>query len=111
VSKGLEVTTRTKDDAVGASLVFDNHGRLVRQAPLARSVGTTVKITGLFQMQPVRFKQFKVHAKEQFADLVSLMQACVRRCRATELLLRCSGVASSNPSTLPLPPPPAFLFV
>ena len=59
VSKGLEVSTRTAQDDIGARLEFDANGRLKRQTPVARAVGTTVKIVGLFRNQPVRFKQFK----------------------------------------------------
>lgn len=75
VSEKLEVTTRTANEDIGVHLEFDRNGRLAKNTPCARAVGTTVKITGLFKTQPVRFKQFKKYAKPQFADLVSLLQA------------------------------------
>ena len=75
VSEKLEVTTRTTNEDIGVHLEFDRNGRLAKNTPCARAVGTTVKITGLFKTQPVRFKQFKKYAKPQFADLVSLLQA------------------------------------
>jgi DNA mismatch repair protein PMS2 len=75
LSSELEITTRIAADDLGARLRFDRNGQLAESTPCARAVGTTVRITGLFRPQPVRFKQFEKHARAHFADLVSLLQA------------------------------------
>eukprot|EP00887_Chlorella_sp_A99_P005158 scaffold40.g5158.t1 len=71
----VSVVTRTAEQEVGVRLSYDHMGRLVGQAPAARSVGTTVAVRSLFSSLPVRHKEFQRNLKREYAKLVTLLQA------------------------------------
>eukprot|EP00158_Paraphelidium_tribonemae_P008844 Partr_v1_DN28705_c1_g1_i1_m62231 putative PMS2 postmeiotic segregation increased 2 (S. cerevisiae) len=62
------------DPPVGHKLVFDQNGEIVESVPMARERGTTVRVTDLFYMLPVRFKDFQKNAKRDYYKCVQLLQ-------------------------------------
>jgi DNA mismatch repair protein PMS2 len=95
ISGSLVVTTRVKDQAVGAQLEFDKTGalfvnvlapcltllvptgKLVNQTPVARPVGTTVTVCDLFKPLPVRHGDFKRTIKRHYTRLLRVIQVCL----------------------------------
>lgn len=65
--------TRTKNEAVGTHLTFDQSGIIKSERKIARQVGTTVTIEKLFSTMPVRSKEFSRNIRREFGKLVSLL--------------------------------------
>jgi DNA mismatch repair protein MutL len=60
LSKTLRISTKTKDDMVEESWSVNNLGLVISDIKSSPGiVGTTVKVTGLFQSTPVRYKFLK----------------------------------------------------
>lgn len=75
----VSVTTRTKEEAVGARLSYDRSGTLTSQESVARAVGTTVAVAKLFAPLPVRYKEFHRNIRREYGRLLSILQVhCAR---------------------------------
>lgn len=59
LSAKVTVSTRQVDQSVGSLLTFSPKGTLLSSTPVARGVGTTVVVDGLFESLPVRRKEFQ----------------------------------------------------
>ncbi|KAI8062112.1 hypothetical protein BC940DRAFT_309564 [Gongronella butleri] len=72
----LVVTTATQEQApMGVQLEYDHQGRLISNTPIARSVGTTVSVTQLFDTMPVRLQELKRTYKREYAKALTLIHA------------------------------------
>ena len=69
----LSVETRTKNDAVGTQLTFDQSGIIISERNVARQVGTTVIIEKLFSTLPVRRKELCRNIRREYGKLISLL--------------------------------------
>lgn len=78
LSRSLEASTRTTDDAVGERFEFDREGNVVEgtRRNVPRRVGTTVTVRGLFEAVPVRRADLKKRIKAQRMKLTKMMQGC-----------------------------------
>ena len=65
----LTVTTRQADQDVATTLEFGRGGELLKRAPAAREVGTTVTVAKIFSPLPVRHQEFKRNIKKEFSRL------------------------------------------
>lgn len=92
----VSVTTRTKEEAVGARLTYDHSGALISEESVARAVGTTVAISKLFSPLPVRYKEFNRNIRREYGRLLSILQVnCSRlhcHCLAELASLDCNTV-------------------
>jgi DNA mismatch repair protein PMS2 len=71
----LTVTTRTESEDVAARLTYDRRGGIVSRETVARAVGTTVSLRGIFEPLPVRHKEFTRNLKREYGKLLTLLQA------------------------------------
>mmetsp|Transcript_13232 Transcript_13232/g.23721 ORF Transcript_13232/g.23721 Transcript_13232/m.23721 type:complete len:977 (-) Transcript_13232:2192-5122(-) len=71
---GVVVVTRTKDQQVGTKVTFERTGKVKSQQPMARTVGTTITVSGLFKSLPVRRREFERTLKNQFSKLLLVLQ-------------------------------------
>ncbi|KAG0603735.1 hypothetical protein M758_10G116800 [Ceratodon purpureus] len=71
----VSVTTRTKEEPVGARLMYDHSGALISQERVARAIGTTVAVSKLFSPLPVRYKEFNRNIRREYGRLLSILQA------------------------------------
>uniref|UniRef100_A0A0G4GHC1 MutL C-terminal dimerisation domain-containing protein n=1 Tax=Chromera velia CCMP2878 TaxID=1169474 RepID=A0A0G4GHC1_9ALVE len=76
LSELVSICTRTANDQSGTLLEFGRGGEILSRKDLAREVGTTVTLRGLFRGMPVRHKEFVRTAKtQQVGASVHLLQA------------------------------------
>ncbi|KAJ3282829.1 Mismatch repair endonuclease pms2 [Borealophlyctis nickersoniae] len=72
----LCVTTCTeKTDPAGVRLEYDSRGNLVGNGSVARSRGTTVTLSNVFESLPVRHREFKRNLKREYARCLDVVQA------------------------------------
>jgi DNA mismatch repair protein PMS2 len=78
ISKSLVVSTRTKEETAGEEISFDSQGNVLddTRRPVARSVGTTVTVHGLFERLPVRRVDLCKRIKSQRTKLIRIFQGC-----------------------------------
>ena len=65
----LSITTRQASQDVATTLEFSRGGELLKRAPAARDVGTTVTVAKIFSPLPVRYQEFKRNIKKEFSRL------------------------------------------
>lgn len=73
----VRVTTRAKEEAIGARLTYDHSGVLSSQESVARAVGTTVAVAKLFSALPVRFQEFQRNIRREYGPLLSVLRVPV----------------------------------
>ncbi|KAJ2962954.1 hypothetical protein NQZ79_g1921 [Umbelopsis isabellina] len=72
----LTVTTSTATQSpTGYRIEYDANGRLISKQSIARSTGTSIQLTSLFQSLPVRHKEFKKNIKREFTKALNIIQA------------------------------------
>ncbi|CAM0135028.1 unnamed protein product [Umbelopsis sp. WA50703] len=72
----LTVTTSTAAQSpTGYRMEYDANGKLVSKQSIARSTGTTIQLTNLFQSLPVRYKEFKKNIKREFTKALNIIQS------------------------------------
>ena len=78
ISKSFVVSTRTKEERTGEELSFDSQGNVIKDSsrPVARGVGTTVSVHGLFERLPVRRVDLCKRIKSQRMKLIKILQGC-----------------------------------
>ena len=69
------VVTRCASERVGARLAFSRDGSIISATACARSVGTTVKVKGLFNNLPVRRADFLRNKKRHYTRALRIMHA------------------------------------
>lgn len=69
------VVTRCASERVGARLAFSRDGSIISATACARSVGTTVKVKGLFKNLPVRRADFVRNKKRHYTKALRMMHA------------------------------------
>ncbi|KAL4752181.1 hypothetical protein BDW72DRAFT_192316 [Aspergillus terricola var. indicus] len=75
ISGALTVSTRVETDPVGSSLEYDRNGELIRTERISHPVGTTVRISNLFQQIPVRRQTAIKNFKKTLLKIKKMMQA------------------------------------
>lgn len=75
LSTSLEITTRTATDAAATHLSYSQDGAIRLQRSVARPVGTTVSVAGLFAPLPVRHREFIRALRKQYTAMVALLHA------------------------------------
>ncbi|KAJ3036040.1 Mismatch repair endonuclease pms2, partial [Rhizophlyctis rosea] len=92
----VAVTTSTSESApAGVRLQYDKHGKLAETIPVARTQGTTVSITNLFEDLPVRHREFKRNIKKEYAKCLELVQAYALV--STGVRITCSNQVGKGP--------------
>uniref|UniRef100_A0A182P0N7 MutL C-terminal dimerisation domain-containing protein n=1 Tax=Anopheles epiroticus TaxID=199890 RepID=A0A182P0N7_9DIPT len=71
----MVITTRHSTAPHATKLTLNHEGRIQSRAPCARSVGTTVTLSNLFAMLPVRKKEFQRNIKREFLRMCQILQA------------------------------------
>ena len=71
----LFVSTQHKNANFGTKLEFDHNGKILKKMRIAKETGTTVTISNLFYVLPVRYKEFHRNIKKEFTKLVSVLHA------------------------------------
>eukprot|EP01132_Coremiostelium_polycephalum_P005974 gene5974-7442_t len=71
----VTITTRSASCPTATRIVFDHTGAITSQTQLAREIGTTVHLAGIFKKTPVRYQEFKRNIKKEFTKLQTLLQA------------------------------------
>ena len=69
----LKISTRTKEDQIGAELEYDNYGKVTNQKRAVRKIGTTVRVDQLFHRIPVRRQIFLKNDKKEFQKAVNIL--------------------------------------
>lgn len=80
LSTSVTVTTRTAAEKVGAEIAYGHDGRVLSQRPVARAVGTTVRVCGLFSRFPVRHREFLRSVRTQYTKLSTVLQGYGLQC-------------------------------
>lgn len=78
ISKSMVVSTRTSEENAGEEFSFDPQGNLIPETrrTVARGVGTTVTVNGLFERLPVRRVDLCKRIKTQRMKLIKVLQGC-----------------------------------
>ncbi|TMW54688.1 hypothetical protein DOY81_000219 [Sarcophaga bullata] len=71
----MTITTRHKSTDVAVKIELDHEGKIQKRQPCARSVGTTVALTNLFETLPVRRRDFVRNIKKEFSKMCQILQA------------------------------------
>lgn len=69
------VTTKLDSEEVGCRIVFGRNGNIISETQVARTTGTTVLVTNLFEALPVRRGEFLRTIKKQFQKMVKVLQS------------------------------------
>lgn len=78
----LSLTTCTAGSATGVSLAFGSDGAVSSRTAVAREIGTSVTVAGLFEPFPVRRKELVRTANSEFRRMLALLQAYALICTA-----------------------------
>lgn len=78
ISQSLVVSTRTEEETAGEEISFDSQGNVMEDTrrPIARGVGTTVSVHGLFERLPVRRVDLCKRIKNQRMKLMKILHGC-----------------------------------
>eukprot|EP00804_Cyclotella_cryptica_P022970 CCRYP_014984-RB/>CCRYP_014984-RB protein AED:0.07 eAED:0.07 QI:374/1/1/1/0.75/0.8/5/452/1103 len=89
ISKSMVVSTRTCDENAGEEFSFDPQGNLIAETrrTVARGVGTTVTVNGLFERLPVRRVDLCKRIKTQRMKLIKVLQGYAILCLGTQFTL------------------------
>ncbi|XP_065367172.1 mismatch repair endonuclease PMS2 [Calliphora vicina] len=71
----MSITTRHKSTDVAIKIDLDHEGKIRKRQPCARSIGTTVTLTSLFETLPVRRRDFVRNIKKEFTKMCQILQA------------------------------------
>ena len=71
----LFVSTQHKNASFGTKLEYDHNGKILQKTRIAKETGTTVTISNLFYVLPVRYKEFHRNIKKEFTKLVNVLHA------------------------------------
>ena len=69
------MTTKLATEQVGCRLIFGRDGNVISESPVARSTGTTVVVTKLFDALPVRRGEFVRSIKKQYQRAIKILQS------------------------------------
>lgn len=69
------ITTRHQSNEVAIKIELDHEGKIKKRQPCARSIGTTVTLTNLFETLPVRRRDFVRNIKKEFTKMCQILQA------------------------------------
>ncbi|KAL6233468.1 hypothetical protein BDW75DRAFT_190873 [Aspergillus navahoensis] len=75
ISGSLMVSTRIGTDPVGSSLRYGRNGELISAERISHPVGTTVRISNLFQQIPVRRQTAVKNSKKTLLSIRKMVQA------------------------------------
>ncbi|KAL4815530.1 hypothetical protein BDW67DRAFT_191553 [Aspergillus spinulosporus] len=75
ISGALIISTRVETDPVGSSLKYSRNGELIRTERISHPVGTTVRISNLFQQIPVRRQTAIRDSKKTLLKIKKMVQA------------------------------------
>ena len=71
----VEITTRHGSAEYAFKLKYDHNGKIQSESIIARTIGTTVSLTNLFNTLPVRRKEFVKNMKKEFNKMCQLLYA------------------------------------
>jgi DNA mismatch repair ATPase MutL len=74
-SGAFAVTTKLDSEEVGCRIIFGRNGNIISATQVARTTGTTVLVTNLFEALPVRRGEFLRTIKKQFQKMVKVLQS------------------------------------
>ena len=69
------MTTKLESQEVGCRLNFGTNGSVVSETQVARTTGTTVMVTNLFEALPVRRGEFLRSIKKQYQKMIKVLQS------------------------------------
>jgi DNA mismatch repair protein PMS2 len=69
------VTTKLESQEVGCRLNFGTNGSIISEVQVARTTGTTVTVTNLFEALPVRRGEFLRSIKKQYQKMIKVLQS------------------------------------
>ena len=69
------MTTKLASEQVGTRLDFNRNGTIKSEVQVARSTGTTVTVSKLFDVLPVRRGEFVRSIKKQYQKMVKVLQS------------------------------------
>jgi DNA mismatch repair ATPase MutL len=69
------VTTKLESQEVGCRLNFGTNGSITSEIQVARTTGTTVTVTNLFEALPVRRGEFLRSIKKQYQKMIKVLQS------------------------------------
>jgi DNA mismatch repair ATPase MutL len=75
LSGAFAVTTKLDSEGVGCRIIFGRNGNIISETQVARTTGTTVLVTNLFEALPVRRGEFLRTIKKQFQKMVKVLQS------------------------------------
>ncbi|XP_073812617.1 mismatch repair endonuclease PMS2 [Musca autumnalis] len=81
----MYIVTRHKSADVGYKIELDHEGRITSRTPCARSVGTTVTLTNIFEKLPVRRRAFVKNVKKEFSQMCQILQAYGLVCKGVRI--------------------------
>ena len=78
LSQKLVVATRTADEELATRMQFLRDGRLdpTSVAPMARKIGTTVAVVGLFDALPARRADMTRRIRAERQNVFRMLEAC-----------------------------------
>lgn len=94
----MTITTRHKSTDVAVKIELDHEGKIQKRQPCARSIGTTVTLTNLFETLPVRRRDFMRNIKKEFTKMCQVLQAYCLVSRGVRII--CSNQTPKGAKTI-----------
>lgn len=69
------VITKLESQEIGCRLNFGSNGSITSKTQIARTTGTTVIVTNLFEALPVRRGEFLRSIKKQYQKMIKVLQS------------------------------------
>ena len=69
------VSTKLESQEIGCRLNFGSNGSITSKTQIARTTGTTVIVTNLFEALPVRRGEFIRSIKKQYQKMIKVLQS------------------------------------
>lgn len=92
----IQILTRAADSRCAWRLTFDRNGDIVKRDQSSRSQGTTVFVSNLFKLLPVRRKELIRSARREFLKVVQCVQAFALS--RPDCRFSCSNIANGKRS-------------
>ncbi|XP_075168627.1 mismatch repair endonuclease PMS2 isoform X2 [Haematobia irritans] len=94
----MSITTRSAGVEVATRIEMDHEGKIIQRQPCARSVGTTVTLSNIFENLPVRRRSFVKNVKKEFNNMCQILQAyCLV---STKVRIKCTNQTAKGNKTV-----------
>uniref|UniRef100_A0A1I8PFE9 MutL C-terminal dimerisation domain-containing protein n=1 Tax=Stomoxys calcitrans TaxID=35570 RepID=A0A1I8PFE9_STOCA len=94
----MSITTRHKNSDVAVRIEMDHEGKIISRHPCARTVGTTVTLSNIFEKLPVRRRAFVKNVKKEFNSMCQILQAYCLVC--TGVRIKCTNQTPKGNKTV-----------